>query len=94
MPNTRIAIPGLLLTLVLRMTAVATYRMRQHMENTTNILTVRDVAQIFRVSRAHVHNVLIGKVAGVPKLTHLRLGRRRQVRREWLDQWLEASKTR
>ncbi len=64
------------------------------MESTSSILTIKEVAQILRVSKAHVHNVLGGKVAGVPKLTHLTLGRRRLVRREWLDQWLEASKTR
>jgi excisionase family DNA binding protein len=64
------------------------------MENTSSILTIKEVAQILRVSKAHVHNVLGGKVAGVPKLTHLTLGRRRLVRREWLDQWLEASRTR
>ena len=64
------------------------------MESTSTILTIKEVAQILRVSMAHVQNVLSGKVAGVPKLTHLTLGRRHLVRREWLDQWLEASKTR
>ena len=64
------------------------------MEHTSSILTIKEVADILRVSKAHVHNVLGGKVTGVPKLTHLTLGRRRLVRREWLDQWLEASKVR
>ena len=69
-------------------------QVEERMENTSTILTIKEVAQILRVSRAHVHNVLSGKVVGVPKLTHLMLGRRRLVRREWLDQWLEASRTR
>ena len=30
-----------------------------------------------------------GKVNGLPKLTHLSLGRRKAVRKEWLDQWME-----
>jgi len=64
------------------------------MEHTSSILTIKEVAEILRVSKAHVHNVLGGKVTGVQKLTHLTLGRRRLVRREWLDQWLEASKVR
>jgi hypothetical protein len=64
------------------------------MENTSNILTVKEVAHILRCSRAHVHNVLVGKIPGVPRLTHLNIGRRKVVRKEWLDQWLEANKTR
>jgi hypothetical protein len=33
-------------------------------------------------------------VAGLPKLTHLTMGRRKLVRRDWLEQWVEAKKTR
>jgi predicted DNA-binding transcriptional regulator AlpA len=64
------------------------------MENTSSILTIKEVASILRVSKAHIHNVLCGKVPGVPKLSHLTLGRRKLIRREWLDQWMETSKTR
>ncbi len=64
------------------------------MENITSILTIKEVAEILRVSKAHVNNVLVGKVPGVPKLSHLILGRRKVVRREWLEQWMEASRTR
>jgi excisionase family DNA binding protein len=64
------------------------------MENTSSILTIKEVAQILRVSKAHVHNVLVGKIPGVPKMTHLSLGRRKLVRKEWLDQWLEANRIR
>ena len=41
------------------------------MENTSNILTVKEVADILRCSKAHVHNAIHGKVQGLPKLTHL-----------------------
>ncbi|MBL8209221.1 MAG: helix-turn-helix domain-containing protein [Bryobacterales bacterium] len=64
------------------------------MENTQSILTIKEVAAILRVSKAHIHNVLGGKVPGVPKLSHLTLGRRKLIRREWLDQWMETSRTR
>jgi hypothetical protein len=58
------------------------------------ILTLHEVAQILRCSKTHVSNVLNGRVPGVPKLTHLAMGRRKLVRRVWLDQWLEANRSR
>ena len=64
------------------------------MENTSNILTVKEVADILRCSKTHVHKVIHGKVQGLPKLTHLTMGRRKLVRRDWLEQWLESNKTR
>lgn len=63
-------------------------------ENTSNILTIKEVAAILRCSKAHALNVIDGKVRGLPKLTHLSLGRRKVVRKDWLDQWMEANKTR
>ncbi len=64
------------------------------METHTDILTIKDVAHILRCSKAHITNVLHGKVVGVPRLMHLNLGRRKLIRREWLDEWMEASKNR
>ena len=58
----------------------------------TEILTLRDVAAELRCSKAHVCNLLNGQVAGVPPLPHISLGRRKLIRREWLEAWLEASK--
>lgn len=72
---------------------LAPYRAEEIMENTSNILTVKEVANILRCSKAHVHNAIHGKVQGLPKLTHLTMGRRKLVRRDWLDQWLESNKT-
>ena len=59
-----------------------------------SVLTIRDVATILRCSKAHVCRVLNGKVAGVPRLAHLAIGRRKLVRRDWLEQWMEQSKRR
>ena len=58
------------------------------------ILTIAEVAAILRCSKAHVSNVLNGRVAGVPKLTHFAMGRRKLVRKEWLDHWMEENKDR
>jgi len=72
---------------------LAPYRVEEFVENTTNILTIKEVADILRCSKTHAQNVIEGKVHGLPKLTHLSLGRRKVVRKEWLDQWMEANKT-
>jgi Helix-turn-helix domain len=77
-----------------RMVHLTPYSSEGTMENTSNILTVKEVADILRCSKAHVHNALYGKVQGLPKLTHLTMGRRKLVRRDWLEQWLESNKTR
>lgn len=58
------------------------------------ILTITEVAAILRCSKAHVSNVLNGRVAGVPKLTHFAMGRRKLVRKEWLEHWMEENKDR
>jgi excisionase family DNA binding protein len=54
------------------------------------MLTVKEAADILRCSKAHVHNAVHGKVQGFPKLTHLTIGRRKLVRSDWLEQWVEA----
>jgi excisionase family DNA binding protein len=65
----------------------------QELADRSEILTIHDVAEILRCSKTHVSNVINGKVAGVPKLTHLSMGRRKLIRRAWLDQWMEANKS-
>ena len=64
------------------------------MENSSNILTISEVAQILRCSKAHVQKAMMGRIGGIPHLTHLTIGRRKLVRKEWLEQWMEANKTR
>jgi hypothetical protein len=54
------------------------------------ILTLHHVAQIVRCLKIHVSNVLNDKVPGVPRLTHLAMGRRKLVYRAWLDQWMKS----
>jgi len=55
-----------------------------------HVLTVVEVAGELRCSKAHVHNLINGKVHGARPLPSLRLGRRRVVRRASLDAWINA----
>jgi excisionase family DNA binding protein len=52
------------------------------------VLTVREVAAELRCSKAHVHNIIAGKVHDLPPLPVLRIGRRRLVRAEGLKRWM------
>ncbi len=57
--------------------------------NTAEVLTIGESANILRCSKAHVQNLLAGKVAGAPPLPFIQLGRRKLIRRESLNRWLE-----
>jgi excisionase family DNA binding protein len=57
-----------------------------------SILTINDVAAILRCSKTHVSHVLAGKIVGIPRLTHIAMGRRKLIRRQWLDEWMETNK--
>ena len=57
-----------------------------------DVLTLREVASILRCSKTHVSNAVNGKVPGLPRLTHVAIGRRILIRKEWLDEWMEANK--
>ena len=45
----------------------------------------------FRISKAHVHNLIRGKVPGALPLPTITLGRRRLIRRSSLNEWLRAN---
>jgi len=62
------------------------------MEDINDNLTIKEVAGLLRCSKAHVQNALRGRVPGMPRLTHLSMGRRKIVRRQWLLQWMESNK--
>jgi excisionase family DNA binding protein len=51
------------------------------------ILTVAEVAAELRCSKAHVHNAIRGKVAGVSLFPAICMGRRKLIRRSALEQW-------
>jgi hypothetical protein len=49
------------------------------------ILTLREVAIVLRCSKAHAAKLLNGEIRGLPPLTHVAMGRRKVVRRDWLE---------
>jgi hypothetical protein len=55
------------------------------------VLTLSEVAEEIRVSKAHVCNIVNGQVAGTPSIPAITLGRRKLVRREALIAWLLAN---
>lgn len=57
-----------------------------------NILTITELSIVLHCSKTHVSNVLNGKVEGLAPLTHVAIGRRKLVRREWLEKWMESNK--
>jgi excisionase family DNA binding protein len=61
------------------------------MSGTTQVLTLKQAAEELRISKAHLCNVLNGKVPGVPRLRHAQIGRRILIKQEWLDEWLELA---
>jgi excisionase family DNA binding protein len=53
-----------------------------------DLLTLSEVAQILQVSKAHVSNVVAGRVRGCSPMPAVRLGRRRLVCRSSLETWI------
>lgn len=61
--------------------------MPQHVQR---VLTLGEAAQVIRCSKAHLLNIVHGRVANVPPVPYVRVGRRLLVRRESLERWLAA----
>jgi excisionase family DNA binding protein len=55
----------------------------------SSVLSLKQAAVYLRVSKAHLSNVINGKVPGVKPVRCFRLGRRVLIKREWIDEWLE-----
>jgi hypothetical protein len=56
-----------------------------------DLLTLTAVAKLLHCSKAHVSNVIAGRVPGCPPIPALCLGRRKLVRRETLAAWVERN---
>ena len=55
------------------------------------VLTVRDLALELRCSISHVHNVINGKAKHVSKLPAIRMGRKKLVLRDTLEEWKKSN---
>lgn len=58
------------------------------------LLTLTETALELRCSRAQLRNILAGRVADLPPLPILRIGRRAFVRRSMLEMWIRELETR
>jgi excisionase family DNA binding protein len=65
--------------------------MQADMKDQTPVMTLKQTAAYLRISKAHLSNVINGKVPDVPPLRSFRVGRRVLIRREWVDEWMEAA---
>ena len=55
------------------------------------LLTLTTVAKLLHCSKAHVSNVIAGRVSGCLPIPAIRLGRRKLVRYETLLAWIERN---
>ena len=55
----------------------------------SEVLNLAEAAALVRCSRAHLSNIVNGKVPGIPHLPTVRIGRRVLFRRESLELWLQ-----
>ena len=58
--------------------------------NANRLLTLYEAACELRCSKAHVSNIIRGKVPHLPPLPVVRLGRRVLIRDESLSEWMKA----
>jgi hypothetical protein len=56
-----------------------------------DLLTLDQVARMLHVSKAHVSNVVAGRVDGCSPIPVLHLGRRKVVRRATLELWMKEN---
>jgi hypothetical protein len=62
-------------------------------DESEKILTLNEVAKRLRCSKAHAAKLLNGEIRGLPPLTHIAMGRRKVVKSEWLENWMDSQKT-
>jgi excisionase family DNA binding protein len=62
---------------------------RSYRNDPTQALSLSQAAKHLGISKAHLANVIRGRVGCVPALRHAKVGRRILIRRVWLDEWLE-----
>jgi excisionase family DNA binding protein len=71
--------------------AEATARPLMGTTNADAVLTVDEIAEELRCSRAHVYNAINGKVSGISALRVISMGRRVLIRRSSFELWKEEN---
>jgi excisionase family DNA binding protein len=61
------------------------------LRESSSVMSLKQAAAYLQVSKAHLSNVINGKVLGVLPVRFFRLGRRVLFKREWIDEWLETA---
>jgi excisionase family DNA binding protein len=59
--------------------------------NNFDLLTLREVAELLHVSKAHISNAVAGRLPGCTPIPAVHLGRRTLVRRSSLLAWIAAN---
>jgi excisionase family DNA binding protein len=59
----------------------------------TTLHTLADIARVLRCSKAHISNIVRGKVPRLPPLPIVRIGRRVLIRDEALREWMKSVET-
>jgi len=54
-------------------------------------MTLSQTAAYLQISKAHLSNVINGKVPGVPPLRCFRAGRRILIKLEWVHEWMGSA---
>ena len=57
----------------------------------SSVMSLQQAADYLQVSKAHLANVINGKVPGVSPVRAARLGRRVLIKREWIEEWLDGA---
>jgi excisionase family DNA binding protein len=64
---------------------------RSGAEGVPQVLTIGEAAEFLRCSKAHLQNLLAGRVAGAAPLPFIPIGRRKLIRRESLFRWMDRA---
>jgi excisionase family DNA binding protein len=62
---------------------------RQMADTLVDVLTIGEAARQLRTSKSHISNILHSRVADVPPIPHMKIGRRVLILRSSLARWME-----
>lgn len=63
-------------------------------QSNATYMSTKQAASKAGLSVAQINRACLGRVANAPKLPNIRVGRRRLIRAESLDRWMEALEVR